>query len=70
VTLTVVNLEDPYEYLSIKGRVVEITPQGADDHIDKLAKKYLDEDSYPSRKEGEVRLIVKVRPEKVALRGG
>jgi PPOX class probable F420-dependent enzyme len=70
VTLTVANLDNPYEYVSIKGHVIEMTPEGADDHIDKLAKKYLDKDTYPFRKDGEVRLIVKVRPEKVMLRGG
>ncbi len=70
VTLTCANLENPYEYVSIKGRAVEITPDGADEHIDKLARKYLDKDTYPFRKDGEVRLIVKVRPEKVTLRGG
>jgi len=70
VVLTVVNLEDPYEYVTIRGRAVEITPDGADEHIDALAKKYLDEDDYPFRKEGEVRLKVRIQPEKVRLRGG
>jgi PPOX class probable F420-dependent enzyme len=70
VVLTVVNLEDPYEYVTIEGRAVEITPDGADEHIDALGKKYLDKDEYPFRKEGEVRLKIRVRPEKVRLRGG
>ena len=68
--LTVVNSEDPYEYASIDGRVVEITHDGADEHVDALAKKYLDADEYPSRKPDEVRLIVRIRPEKVSLRSG
>ncbi len=70
VVLTVVNLDNPYEYTTIKGRAVEITPEGADEHIDKLAKKYLDKDEYPFRQEGEVRLKVRIQPEKVSLRGG
>jgi PPOX class probable F420-dependent enzyme len=70
VLLTVVNLANPYEYTTIKGRAVEITPDGADEHIDALAKKYLDEDEYPFRQEGEVRLKVRIQPEKVSLRGG
>ena len=70
VLLTVVNLENPYEYTTVKGRAVEITSEGADEHIDALAKKYLDKDEYPFRQEGEVRLKVRIQPEKVSLRGG
>jgi PPOX class probable F420-dependent enzyme len=68
VTLTVVNLQNPYEYTSIRGRAVDVTPDGADDHIDALAKKYLGADSYPSRVPGEVRLKIRVQPERVWLR--
>lgn len=68
--LTVVNLHNPYEYTTIRGRAVEIAPGGADAHIDALAKKYLDKDEYPFRQEGEVRLKVRIQPEKVKLRGG
>ena len=42
VALNVVNLENPYEYVSIEGTLVEDTHEGADEHIDALAKKYLD----------------------------
>lgn len=61
-----VNLQDPdnpYRHLSIRGRVTEITEDGADAHIDKLAKKYLGLDSYPNRRAGEVRVIYKIEPE-------
>ena|SRR6218665_3044791 len=70
VVLTVVNLGNPYEYTVIRGQAVEITTDGADEHINALAKKYLDEDVYPFRQEGEVRLKVRIQPEKVSLRGG
>lgn len=70
VVVTVVNHDNSYEYVAIRGEAVEITPDGADEHIDALAKKYLDEDEYPFRKEGEVRLKIRVRPDKVTLRGG
>lgn len=63
VTLTVQNLENPYEYVAIRGRVSERTHEGADAHIDALAKKYLDQDSYPFRQPGEQRVIVRVTPE-------
>ena len=42
-----------------------MTEQGADAHIDKLAKKYLGKDKYPYRQPGEVRVIVKIKPEKI-----
>jgi PPOX class probable F420-dependent enzyme len=63
VTLTVQNMENPYEYLEIRGRVAERTHEGADEHIDALAKKYMDKDVYPFRQPGEQRLIIRVEPE-------
>lgn len=70
VTLTVQNLENPYEYLEIRGRVSERTHDGADAHIDSLAKKYMDADSYPFRQPGEQRVIIRVDPEHVHVSGG
>jgi PPOX class probable F420-dependent enzyme len=70
VTLTVQNHENPYEYATIRGRVTEQTTDGADEHIDALAKKYLDQDSYPYRQPGEQRVIVKVEPEHIHVYGG
>ena len=69
VTLTVPNLENPYEYVSIRGRVAQRTHDGADAHIDALAKKYLDQDSYPFRQPGEQRLILRIEPEHVRVWG-
>ena len=63
VTLTIQNMENPYEYLEVRGRVAERTTEGADEHIDSLAKKYLGEDTYPLRKPGEQRVIIKIAPE-------
>ena len=70
VSLLVDNIENPYEYVSINGRVAEITQQGADEHIDKLAKKYMDKDSYPFRTPTEQRIILRVEPERVKMWGG
>jgi PPOX class probable F420-dependent enzyme len=70
VTLTVQNAENPYEYLTIRGRVAERTTEGADAHIDALAKKYMGVDSYPLRQPGEQRLIVRIDPEHVHVYGG
>jgi PPOX class probable F420-dependent enzyme len=55
--------EDPYKWVSVAGPAA-LTHEGADEHIDKLAKKYLGADTYPWRKEDEQRVIVKVTPEK------
>jgi PPOX class probable F420-dependent enzyme len=65
VTLTVQNLENPYEYVEIRGRVSERTHDGADEHIDALAKKYMGVDEYPLRQPGEQRVIIRVEPEHV-----
>jgi PPOX class probable F420-dependent enzyme len=70
VTLTVQNLENPYEYVEVRGKVVERTHDGADEHIDALAKKYLGQDTYPYRQPGEQRVIIRVEPEHVYLNGG
>ena len=63
VSMDLVDPDNPYRHLSIRGRVVDISEKGADDHIDKLTKKYLNLDSYPRRKPGEVRVIYKIEPE-------
>lgn len=69
ITLTVQNGENPYEYVTIRGVASEFTHEGADEHIDKLAMKYLGEESYPFRQPGEQRLIVRVDPESVHVYG-
>jgi len=65
VALSIADPENPYRYLGIQGRVVEMTETGGDAHIDKMAKKYLGKDTYPFRAPGEVRVIVKIAPDKV-----
>ncbi|HEY2217373.1 MAG TPA: PPOX class F420-dependent oxidoreductase [Solirubrobacteraceae bacterium] len=65
VTLAVQNMENPYEYVEIRGTVAERTHDGADEHIDSLAKKYMGVDSYPMRQPGEQRVIFRIEPEHV-----
>jgi len=55
--------DNPYRHLSIRGRVVDITEKGADEHIDKLTKKYTGEDKYSHRAPGEVRVLYRIEPE-------
>lgn len=65
VALSALDPDNPYRYVQIRGRVVEMTEQGADAHIDALAKKYIGQDRYPHRAPGEVRVMVKIKPESV-----
>ncbi|HLE20535.1 MAG TPA: PPOX class F420-dependent oxidoreductase [Vicinamibacteria bacterium] len=66
VGLSVTDPDDPYRALMIRGRVVKITEEGADDHIDKMAKKYLGQDKYPNRRPDEERVLYYIEPERVA----
>jgi PPOX class probable F420-dependent enzyme len=68
-TLTVANMENPYEYVSITGHVAGDTHDGADEHIDKLAQKYLGQDTYPFRKPGEQRVMIRIAPDRVQRAG-
>jgi PPOX class probable F420-dependent enzyme len=69
VSLAIIDPDNPYRYLEVRGQVIEITEAGADDHIDKMAKKYLNADKYPYRQAGEVRVIYKIRPEHCTFMG-
>jgi len=69
VALSVMDPDNPYRYVQIRGRVTEITETGADRHIDELAKKYLNADAYPYRGAGEIRVIYKIIPTKVGGMG-
>jgi PPOX class probable F420-dependent enzyme len=69
VAMALVDPENPYRYLEIRGRVVEITEEGASAHIDKMAKKYLGVDKYPYSQPGEVRVIYKIKPEHTTVMG-
>jgi PPOX class probable F420-dependent enzyme len=67
-SLLVVDPNDPYRWVSVSGPA-ELTEEGADAQIDKLAKKYLGQDEYPWRKPDETRLKVLIEPEKVDASG-
>lgn len=69
VALSIQDPDNPYRHIAIRGDIVEITENGADAHIDALAKKYLDKDRYPFRAPGEVRVIYKIRPDKISTMG-
>ena len=69
VALSIQDPDNAYRYLAVRGKVDDITEEGADAHIDSLAKKYLGKDKYPFRGPGEERVIYKIRPEKVSTMG-
>jgi PPOX class probable F420-dependent enzyme len=67
VAVSLTDPDNPYVCIAVRGTVVTFTTDGADEQIDKLAKKYLNVDSYPMRREGEIRVIVKIRPDRISL---
>ncbi len=69
VALALMDPDNPYRYMTVRGEVEELTEEGADAHIDLLAKKYLGADKYPYRQPGEVRVIYKIRPDKFSSMG-
>jgi PPOX class probable F420-dependent enzyme len=69
VAITLMDPENPYRYLEVRGKVEEITQDGAAQHIDKMAKKYLGKDKYPFAQPGEQRVLLKVTPEKCSAMG-
>lgn len=68
VSLALLDPSNPYRYLEVRGRVVDITQDGADAHIDALSQKYLGK-AYPFRQPGEQRVTYKIKPEKTSAMG-
>ena len=69
VSISLQDPANPYRYLEIRGKVTEITENGADDGIDRLAKKYTGADKYQNRRPGEVRVMYKITPEHTTAMG-
>jgi PPOX class probable F420-dependent enzyme len=67
VGVSVMDFSNPYHMVSVRGKVIEqINGKEADDHIDKMAKKYMGMDKYPGRAPGEERLLLRIKPEHIA----
>lgn len=66
VAISIARQDNPYTSAFVRGRVVEITQEGADELIDKLAKKYLGQDRYPFRQPGEQRVTIVIEPDYVS----
>jgi PPOX class probable F420-dependent enzyme len=69
VALDVMDPDNPYRHVQIRGVVADATEEGADAHIDSLTKKYLGQDKYPFRRPNEVRVIYTIQPISVATMG-
>ena len=65
VALAIVDPDNPYRYIQIRGRVSGLVEQGADEHVNSLSRKYLGKDVYPYRQPGEVRVKYEVQPTSV-----
>ncbi len=69
VALAIMDPDNAYRYIQIRGRVKRVVEQGADRHIDSLAKKYLGKDKYPFAQPGEVRVMYEIEPRAVNAMG-
>jgi len=67
-TVLAMNSSDPYEWVSVEAELIAASTDGADEHIDRLAKKYRGLDSYQNRKPGERRISFTLRPTRVTYR--
>jgi PPOX class probable F420-dependent enzyme len=68
VALAIMDPANPYRYVQVRGSVTNVTKDGADAHIDKLAHKYMGRD-YPFRQPGEERILIEIEPESVQTMG-
>jgi PPOX class probable F420-dependent enzyme len=69
VALSILDPKNPYRYIALRGRVAEITEEGAEEHIDRLAQKYMNVEKYPHRSAGEVRVMYRIAPEQIITLG-
>lgn len=69
VALSIMDPDNPYRYMQIRGKVTRATEEGATAHIDSLAKKYIDKDKYPWSRPGEVRVTFEITPQSVQTMG-
>lgn len=69
VALSILDPENPYRYLEVRGRVVGLDDDPEKRFIDELAQKYMDRDEYPDKQEGAERVIIRIAPEKANSMG-
>jgi PPOX class probable F420-dependent enzyme len=69
VALAILDPDNPYRYIQIRGRVARVTETGGSAHIDALSMKYLGKDKYPYAQPGEVRVIFEIEPKSTQVMG-
>jgi PPOX class probable F420-dependent enzyme len=69
VALSIVDPDNAYSHVSVRGKIVSATEEGADASIDAMAKKYLGQDKYPFRQPGEVRVLYEIEPTSISTMG-
>jgi len=69
VSIAVVDKGNDWRFALVRGNVVELRHDGADEHIDKLAMKYLGQETYPFRNAAEARVIIRIKPHHVLEQG-
>ena len=69
VALSIVDPDNPYAHIAVRGKIVRETEEGADANINALTKKYLGQDSYPFGRPGEVRVIYEIEPTSISAMG-
>jgi PPOX class probable F420-dependent enzyme len=69
VAISISDPDNPYSHISLRGKVVRRTEEGADANIDALTKKYMGQDKYPFRQPGEVRVVYEIEPVSVSTMG-
>ena len=65
VAVVIIDPDNPYRYLEIRGRAVEMPGFAADEHLDRMAKKYLGTETYTYKQPGEVRVMYNIRAERI-----
>ena len=69
VVLSILDPDNPYRYLEIRGRVIKITEDGAVEHTDLLARKYLGVERNPNRRSDQMRVMYMIEPRRLAGQG-
>ncbi len=69
VALSIMDPDNAYRYIQVRGKVTKVTEQGASAHIDSLAKKYIGKDKYPWSRPGDVRVTFEITPNAVQAMG-
>jgi PPOX class probable F420-dependent enzyme len=69
VSVSIQNAGNPYQYIEIRGKAVDVTTNGGFEGIDKLAKKYMGVDKYPNNLPGDERVVIKIEPQRVTGMG-